>query len=85
MDLLVNRTFAATDEKQRRQSPGRRKKREKDRRRAKQDRRRSVSSGVIVSLSGDRERRSCPDRRGRLAPGPDFTAILREGLLKVVV
>ena len=63
MDLIVNKTSAANDERQEKQQEADRRARLRERRKSRRDRRRSVNDGVSVSLSVKSERRNLPDRR----------------------
>jgi len=63
MEIFVNRTFSAADEKKEKRTPLRARLQRRERRQKNRDRRRSVNEGLIVTLSVENERRSRGDRR----------------------
>ena len=71
MDIFVNKMSSAAEKKEEKLPLGRREKR-RNRRKAGRDRRKSVNEGLVISLSGRKDRRSYRDRRQENQPDAEF-------------
>jgi hypothetical protein len=80
MDILIWKTFGTVSDRQGRKTVEPQKVRG-ERRISRRDRRRSVSEGLVVSLSIREEKRQNPDRRHSAAEEPHFPAQGTKGSL----